>query len=117
MELATDENALFAFDPINRTVPTTSTRITASITAYSAMSCPCSSIQSLQAHFNIIPPGKIPTSRERKDCFEQSHNAFGGSALSIRDSDDFPQKSANGKDENVRSRTWRQSPNEPVEGS
>jgi hypothetical protein len=36
--LATLENALFAFPPINRTVPITRTRITASITAYSAMS-------------------------------------------------------------------------------
>jgi hypothetical protein len=38
MELATFENTLLAFDPINRTVPTTITRITASITAYSAIS-------------------------------------------------------------------------------
>src|ERR1700690_4163340 len=42
MELATDENTLFAFVPIRRTVPITITRITASITAYSAMSCPSS---------------------------------------------------------------------------
>lgn len=39
------EKALFAFPPIRRTVPTTSTRMT-SITAYSAMSCPRSSSQS-----------------------------------------------------------------------
>ena len=39
-ELATEEKALFAFEPTRRTVPTTSTKITASITAYSAMSCP-----------------------------------------------------------------------------
>jgi hypothetical protein len=42
-ELATLENALLAFDPIKRTVPTTKTRMTANITAYSAMSCPASS--------------------------------------------------------------------------
>ena len=36
--LATLENALFAFPPIKRSVPMTGTRITASITAYSAMS-------------------------------------------------------------------------------
>ena len=42
IELATLENTLFAFDPINWIVPTTRTRITASITAYSAMSCPSS---------------------------------------------------------------------------
>jgi hypothetical protein len=47
IELATAEKALFAFDPIRLTVPTTSTRITASITAYSAISCPVSSRQSL----------------------------------------------------------------------
>ena len=50
-ELATLENALFAFDPINRTVPTTRTRMTASITAYSAMSCPASSDHSLRTRF------------------------------------------------------------------
>jgi hypothetical protein len=38
IELATDENTLLAFDPINRMVPTTITRMTASMTAYSAMS-------------------------------------------------------------------------------
>jgi hypothetical protein len=37
-ELATDEKALFAFEPMSRRVPTTITRITANITAYSAMS-------------------------------------------------------------------------------
>lgn len=48
MELATEEKTLLAFDPTRRTVPTTITRITASITAYSAISCPDSSLQSLQ---------------------------------------------------------------------
>src|SRR5215469_5331647 len=43
MELATFENTVFAFEPIKRIVPTTRTRITASMTAYSAMSCPSSS--------------------------------------------------------------------------
>jgi len=38
MELAVAENALFALAPIKRMVPTTKTRITANITAYSAMS-------------------------------------------------------------------------------
>src|SRR6266700_3798350 len=42
-ELATEEKTLFALLPTRRIVPTTITRITASITAYSAMSCPCSS--------------------------------------------------------------------------
>jgi hypothetical protein len=39
IELATLENTLLAFDPTSRRVPTTITRMTASITAYSAMSC------------------------------------------------------------------------------
>jgi hypothetical protein len=52
-ELATLEKALFAFDPINRTVPTTRTRITANITAYSAMSCPDSSDHSLRISLDI----------------------------------------------------------------
>jgi hypothetical protein len=47
MELAAFENALFALLPTRRIVPTTSTRITASITAYSAMSCPPTCDQSL----------------------------------------------------------------------
>jgi hypothetical protein len=38
IELATLENAAFELVPISRMVPTTRTRITASITAYSAMS-------------------------------------------------------------------------------
>jgi hypothetical protein len=38
MELPTEENTLFALFPTNRMVPTTITRITANITAYSAMS-------------------------------------------------------------------------------
>ncbi|SPF49732.1 hypothetical protein SBA1_940011 [Candidatus Sulfotelmatobacter kueseliae] len=54
--LATLENALLAFDPIKRTVPTTRTRMTASITAYSAMSCPASSRQSLWISLDIYSP-------------------------------------------------------------
>jgi hypothetical protein len=38
MALPTLENTLFAFEPMSRIVPTTITRMTASITAYSAMS-------------------------------------------------------------------------------
>src|ERR1700687_1945528 len=48
MELATEENTLLALDPINRTVPTTMTRITASMTAYSAISCPLCSLHNLR---------------------------------------------------------------------
>src|SRR5439155_12293812 len=45
MVLATEEKALLAFEPTRRMVPTTKTKITASITAYSAMSCPLSSLK------------------------------------------------------------------------
>jgi len=45
--LPTCENTLPAFDPISLTVLTTMTRITASITEYSATSCPSSFDQSL----------------------------------------------------------------------
>lgn len=48
IELAASENTLFALLPIMRMVPTTMTRMTASMTAYSAMSCPWSSDQSLE---------------------------------------------------------------------
>jgi len=66
MELAAFENTLFAFDPIRRTVPTTRTRITANITAYSAMSCPASSDQSLRINFDIFsPPGNCQFLREK----------------------------------------------------
>src|SRR5438128_12024937 len=38
-ELATDEKTLLAFEPTNRMVPRTITRLTVNITAYSALSC------------------------------------------------------------------------------
>lgn len=57
IELATCENTVLAFEPISRIVPTTITRITASITAYSAMSWPSSS---LHARFTNL---SIPTSQ------------------------------------------------------
>ena len=38
IELATEENTLLELEPMSRMVPTTITRMTASITAYSAMS-------------------------------------------------------------------------------
>src|ERR1019366_4725569 len=52
-ELATVENAVLALVPIRRTVPITNTRMTASMTAYSAMSCPCSSLQTLRTNSTI----------------------------------------------------------------
>src|SRR5580704_7451735 len=55
-ELATEEKILLALVPISRTVPTTITRITANMTAYSAMSCPCTSDQSPRRPFFISSP-------------------------------------------------------------
>jgi hypothetical protein len=55
IELATDEKTLFELPPMSRMVPTTRTRITASITAYSAISWPCSSDQSLFINLAILP--------------------------------------------------------------
>jgi hypothetical protein len=56
MELPTDENTLLALLPTNRIVPTTITRITASITAYSAMSCPRSSRHRLRKVLIMVAP-------------------------------------------------------------
>jgi hypothetical protein len=66
IELATEEKALLALDPIRRIVPTTRTRITASITAYSAMSCPVSSDQILRMNSDILSsnPAHIPCEGE-----------------------------------------------------
>lgn len=56
IELAVAENTLFALPPINRSVPTTITKMTASITAYSAISCPSSCDQSLRRKSVIFAP-------------------------------------------------------------
>src|SRR5205807_4675268 len=58
-ELATEEKTLFALLPTRRIVPTTITRITASITAYSAMSCPLSSLHKYRGRWNIRTPLQI----------------------------------------------------------
>ncbi len=57
--LATEENALLALLPTKRTVPTTSTKITASITAYSAMSS-----RRHRAHGS--PPGMLANESSRR---------------------------------------------------
>src|SRR5712691_7645558 len=59
--LPTDEKTLLALEPINRIVPTTITRITASITAYSAISCPSSSHHRRYRIFFTLNPS--PTNR------------------------------------------------------
>ena len=56
IELAVEENTLFALPPINRIVPTTKTKMTASITAYSAISWPSSCNQSLRSKSVMIAP-------------------------------------------------------------
>src|SRR5882672_4199989 len=55
MALPTAEKTLLAPDPIMRMVPTTTARITASITAYSATSCPFSPSNLCQACIIINP--------------------------------------------------------------
>jgi hypothetical protein len=56
IELATEEKTLLALEPMSRIVPTTITKITASMTAYSAMSCPVSSCQNLRRRLLISRP-------------------------------------------------------------
>jgi hypothetical protein len=53
IELATEEKTLLALEPMSRIVPTTMTKITANMTAYSAMSCPASSRHNLRRRFLI----------------------------------------------------------------
>jgi hypothetical protein len=60
IELAVAENTLFALPPINRSVPTTITKMTASITAYSAISCPSSCDHSLpRQSVTFAPPRRL----------------------------------------------------------
>src|SRR6202050_4476343 len=83
IELATEENALFAFDPIRRIVPTTRTRITASMTAYSAMSCPESSDSILHMTSDMHTSNRanlFDRRRKRKRC---RHNAAATGACQI----------------------------------
>jgi hypothetical protein len=59
------ENAVLAFEPMRRIVPTTRTRITASITAYSAMSLACLIRPELKDGLAYVHPPSI-TTRDRK---------------------------------------------------
>src|SRR5258708_16190786 len=75
IELATLEKALLALDPISRIVPTTRTRITASITAYSAISCPASSDQILRINLDILSLQSIHLSPlDRRSAIDAPHN-------------------------------------------
>jgi hypothetical protein len=56
IELFTLEKTLLELDPTKRIVPTTITRMTANITAYSAMSCPASSFHSVRSVVIEAPP-------------------------------------------------------------
>jgi len=58
MELATAEKTLFELPPMSRIVPTTMPRMTANMTAYSAMSWPFCSDQSLAE--NLIKLSSFP---------------------------------------------------------
>src|SRR5258708_13712203 len=76
IELATLEKALLALDPISRIVPTTRTRITASITAYSAISCPASSDQILRINLDILSLQSIHLSPlDGRSAIDAPHNA------------------------------------------
>src|SRR5258708_7726251 len=77
IELATLEKALLALAPISRIVPTTRTRITASITAYSAISCPASSDHTLRIKLDILSLQSIhlfPLS-DGRSAIDAPHNA------------------------------------------
>src|SRR5258708_30908166 len=76
IELATLEKALLALAPISRIVPTTRTRITASITAYSAISCPASSDQILRINLDILSLQSIHLSPlDGRSAIDAPHNA------------------------------------------
>jgi hypothetical protein len=74
IELAVLENTLLALDPIRRIVPTTKTRITASITAYSAMSCPASSTHNLLINSDMLAL-QLETSFATRSEKQWTHNA------------------------------------------
>ena len=86
IELATLENTVLEFEPIRRTVPTTRTKITANITAYSAMSCPESSDQSLRISFDMFLSSRPPSVPQRRTELELGghHDARGRRLLSMR---------------------------------
>src|SRR5712672_1060421 len=84
IELAVLENTLLALDPISRIVPTTRTRITASITAYSAISCPSSSDQILRINSAILSLQSMHLSPVvRENCNRSSHNAAAWSTCQL----------------------------------
>jgi hypothetical protein len=66
IELLTEENTLLALPPISRIVPTTITRITANITAYSAMSWPRSSDQKCCRKLATLSSTKVLLSGARR---------------------------------------------------
>jgi hypothetical protein len=74
IELAVAENTLFALPPINRSVPTTITKMTASITAYSAISCPSSCDQSLPRKSVTFAPPRASILLLVKNRFRMKHS-------------------------------------------
>src|SRR3981189_1373503 len=93
MELATLEKALLAFDPIKRIVPTTRTRITASITAYSAISCPVSSDQILRINSDMLSSMiGVYSFLEERTFLDESHHARWHGCLSNAVFVDFHRK-------------------------
>src|SRR5205823_1946609 len=74
---------LFAFVPTSRIIPTTITRITASITAYSAMSCAESSDQSKGESIEATPKWRFHTRDIIAETAETGYQ-FGFSANGLK---------------------------------
>jgi hypothetical protein len=89
MELATDENTLLALEPISLIVPTTTARITASMTAYSAMSCPSSPLNLLRTPIIFDPQQKEVSKGEGRNTLVIPLHYFGSPKTAFSDQADF----------------------------
>jgi hypothetical protein len=89
MELATDENTLLALEPISLIVPTTTAKITASMTAYSAMSCPSSPLNLLRTPIVFDPQQKEVSKGEGRNTLVIPLHYFGSPKTTFSDQADF----------------------------
>jgi hypothetical protein len=89
MELATDENTLLALEPISLIVPTTTAKITASMTAYSAMSCPSSPLNLLRTPIIFDPRQKEVSKGEGRNTLVIPLRYFGSPKIAFSDQADF----------------------------
>lgn len=76
IELATFENTVLELLPMRRIVPTTMMRITATITAYSAISWPASSAHNLRMTCDTLPSKGVEY--KRSFCPYCRHDACRG---------------------------------------